>query len=225
MQTALETWRLIYEIGDDCGALGLPAGIASEFSRLMLAESDIHVEESNARAVFLGEQMADFLAKFSEKAEVACALGSMAFKPYVSGGKILVDMIRADRYVPTAFDVNGNVTAAVFLARKTVGKAYYTRLEFHSWDAASKRYTVENQAYRSLGVDSLGASCDLSDVEGWEQLQPHQEIANVPAPLFAVFRIPTSNRVDMDSAVGVSVYANAVDLAGRRAVAENHMGV
>ena len=135
MQTALETWRLIYEMGDDCGALGLPAGIASEFSRLMLAESDIHTEESNARAVFLGEQMDDFLAKFSEKAEVACALGSMAFKPYVSGGEILVDMIRADRYVPTAFDVNGNVTAAVFLARKTVGKAYYTRLEFHSWDA------------------------------------------------------------------------------------------
>ena len=212
MQTALETWRLIYEMGDDCGALGLPAGIASEFSRLMLAESDIHTEESNARAVFLGEQMDDFLAKFSEKAEVACALGSMAFKPYVSGGEILVDMIRADRYVPTAFDVNGNVTAAVFLARKTVGKAYYTRLEFHSWDAAAKRYTVENQAYRSLGVDSLGAACDLSEVEGWEQLQPHQEVANVPAPLFAVFRIPASNRVDMDSAVGVSVYADAVDL-------------
>ena len=68
MQTALETWRLIYEMGDDCGALGLPAGIASEFSRMMLAESDIHTEENNDRAVFLGEQMDNFLAKFSEKA-------------------------------------------------------------------------------------------------------------------------------------------------------------
>lgn len=212
MQTALEKWQTIYEIGDNCGALGLPAGIASEFARLMLAESDIHIEESNGRAEFLGKQIDSFLSKFSEKAEVACALGSMVFKPYVSGDEILVDMVRADRYVPTAFDANGDVTAAVFMARKTVGKVYYTRLEFHSWDAVTKRYTVENQAYRSIGVDSLGVSCDLSDVEGWEQLQPHQEIENVSAPLFAVFRVPASNRVDMDSAVGVSVYANAVDL-------------
>ena len=97
MQTALEKWQTIYEIGDDCGSLGLPAGIASEFARLMLAESDIHIEESNGRAEFLGKQIDNFLAKFSEKAEVACALGSMVFKPYVSGDEILVDMVRADR--------------------------------------------------------------------------------------------------------------------------------
>lgn len=211
MQTALETWRTMYDIGD-CDGLGIPAGVSSEFARLMLAESDVHLEETNARAEYLGEQLAHFMRRFSEQAEAACALGSMAFKPYVSGGKILVDMVRADRYVPTVFDTSGNVTAAVFLARKMIGKAYYTRLESHRWDAASRLYTVENQAFRSLCADYLGTPCDLGEVEGWKQLQPVQTIANVDAPLFAVFRVPTFNRVDMDSPVGVSVYANAVEL-------------
>ncbi len=211
MQTALSHWRTMYEIGKKDG-LGLPAGISSEFARLILAESDVHVEEKDARSEYIGEQITRFMERFAEKAEVACALGSMAFKPYVSGGKIQVDMVRADRFVPTVFDADGNVTAAVFMARKIIGKDYYTRLEFHNWDADSKRYTVENQAFRSIGVDSLGVECDLKSVEGWEQLQPRQEIANIDAPLFAVFRIPLSNRVDLDSAMGASVYANAVEL-------------
>ena len=64
MQTALEKWQAIYEIGDDCGALGLPAGIASEFARLMLTESNIHIDESNCRAEFLGKQIDNFLSKY-----------------------------------------------------------------------------------------------------------------------------------------------------------------
>lgn len=212
MQTALEKWRTMYEIKTGDHQLELPAGISSEFARLMLAESEISVEEENPRAEFIGEQMQNFFESFAEKAEAACALGSMAFKPYVSGGKIIVDMVRADRYMPTVFDADGNVTAAVFMARKNVGKVYYTRLEFHNWDADGKKYTVDNECYRSIGVDTLGTPCSLSDVDGWEMLQGHQEIKNITAPLFAVFRVPYYNRIDMDSAVGVSVFANAVGL-------------
>lgn len=216
MESALDVWIDMYESGngtpEENRSLELPAGISSEFARLVLAESSIKIDEQNDRAGFLAEQFQFFWNRFLQKAESALALGSMALKPYISGDCIRVDLVRADRYVPMAFDDTGNVTAAVFMSRKVIGKRYYTRLESHTWDADTHSYTVENRAYMSLSDGALGSQCELSAIDGWDKLQPYQTIANVDQPLFAVFRIPTANRVDMDSPVGCSVYANAVDL-------------
>lgn len=216
MQTAIDVWLDMYQHHESSSennrSLDLPAAISSEFTRLVTAESEI-VIEGGERADFLNKQFRKFFNCFIVfRAEVALALGSMAFKPYVSGGRILVDMVRADRYIPTAFDDSGEATAAVFMARKTVGKRYYTRLETHTWNSDSKSYTVENKAYISYSDGALGRETELASVPGWENLKPIQTIANIERPLFAVFRVPTTNTVDLDSHLGVSVYAHATEL-------------
>ena len=216
MQTALTYWLAMYQHQksalNDSHSLDLPSAISSEFARLVLAESEIKLDNANACAEFLNTQMQNFFARFRANAEIAFALGSMAFKPYVSGDKILVDMVRADRYAPTAFDSSGNATSAVFMARKVIGKHYYTRLESHTWNAENKTYTVENRAYCSLSDGTLGRQCDLHSIAGWEHLQELQTLTNIEKPLFAVFNIPASNTIDLDSPLGVSVYAHAVNL-------------
>ena len=136
----------------------------------------------------------------------------MAFKPYVSGGRVLVDQVRADRYVPTAFDDAGEPTAAIFMARKFIGHRYYTRLETHTFHAESQTYTVENRAYCSLSRDSLGHPCSLNSVDDWAGLQEEQTISGLTRPLFSVFRVPAANTVDLDSALGVSIFASADEL-------------
>lgn len=216
MQTAIDEWLDMYQHQESSfgnnRSLDLPSAVSSEFVRLVNAESKIIVAGSK-RADFLNDQLQkalDFFVLF--RAEAAFALGSMAFKPYVSGNRILVDMVRADRYVPTAFDDSGETTAAVFMARKTVGKRYYTRLETHTWNSDNKTYTVENKAYISYSDGTLGRETDLASVDGWENLRPVQTIANVEKPLFAVFRVPTTNTIDLDSPLGVSVYAHATEL-------------
>lgn len=205
MQTAIETWLSLYTGHDGC--LRLPSSVASEAARLVLAESKIEVSSES-----LNEHMQRFWSRFCDQAECALALGSMAFKPYVSGDKIIVDLVRADRYVPTAFDSSGETTAAVFMERKKSGGRYYTRLEAHTFDSSAHTYTVENKAYCSFSEEHLGAECSLSDVDGWEQLQPIQTISNIQKPLFAVFRMPSANHTDLDSPLGASVYADAVPL-------------
>lgn len=220
MQTALTEWRDLYQMGglptrpeeeSKSYSLRLPAGIASEFSRLLLSEADVHLM-GGARASYLEVPLHAFWTQFSRQAEAACALGSMVFKPYVSGDTISVNLLRADQYVPTAFDTTGVVTAAVFVDTKQIGRRYYTRLEAHTWDANSQKYTVENRAYMAYDRDTLGTPCSLDAVDGWEGLKAYQELENITAPLFSVFRVPSANRVDMDSPIGVSVYASAVDL-------------
>lgn len=211
MQTAIATWLDLYTYGtanvDGTGSLRLPSSVASEISRLVLAESKVQVSDEN-----LNRHMQNFWNHFCNQAEIALALGSQAFKPYVSGDKIAVDIVRADRYVPTAFDSTGAVIAAVFMERKTESDRYYTRLESHSFDSSNHTYTVENKAYCSFSEEYLGNQCSLADVPGWEQLRDIQTIANVQKPLFAVFKIPTANHTDLDSPLGSSVYADACEL-------------
>jgi A118 family predicted phage portal protein len=212
MRTALETWLDLYQYQSSTASknrsLNLPSVISSEFARLVLAESTLQVNGAG----YLNEQFQRFFKQFPVKSETAFALGSMAFKPYVSGGKILVDMVRADCFAPTAFDDAGTVTGAVFMARKVTGQRYYTRLETHSFDASAKTYTVENRAYCSYSLESLGTPCALQSVAEWGHLQEVQTIANVEKPLFAVYRNPVANSIDLSSPMGISVYAHAVDL-------------
>lgn len=211
MQTAIEMWLNLYIYGTDniekTGSLHLPSSVASEASRLVLAESKIQVSDEN-----LNKHMQTFWNHFCDQAEIALALGSQAFKPYVSGDKIAVDLVRADRYIPTAFDSTGEVIAAVFMERKTENDRYYTRLESHTFDESTHTYTVENKAYCSFSEEYLSGECSLADVDGWEQLKDIQTIANVQQPLFAVFKVPTANHIDIDSPLGSSVYADAYEL-------------
>ena len=211
MQTAIDTWLDMYQhqesSANDSHSLDLPSAISSEFARLVMAESEFHVSSA-----FLDEQFQKFLKRFLIKADTAFALGSIVFKPYVSGKKILVDMIRADRYAPTAFDDSGQATAAVFMSRKVIGKFYYTRLETHTFYAENQTYVVENHAYCSFSEGSLGWPCDLNSVSGWEHLQEIQTIQNVERPLFSVYMNPSANTIDLDSPVGMSIYAHAADL-------------
>lgn len=217
MQSALSVWLDLYQHGggtsSDSRSLNLPAAICSEFTRLMMAESVIGTAGDSARSQFLDEQLRRMLDFFRiYRADAALALGSMAFKPYVSGKRVFVDQVRADRYVPTAFDDAGEPTAAIFMARKFIGHRYYTRLETHTFHAESQTYTVENRAYCSLNRDSLGYTCSLNTVDDWAGLQEEQTISNVTRPLFSVFRVPAANTVDLDSVLGVSVFASADEL-------------
>ena len=211
MQTALAVWLDMYRRQESSPeqnhSLNLPSAISSEFARLVMAESEIHVSTP-----YLDQQFQKFLKRFLIKADLAFALGSIAFKPYVSGNQILVDIIRADRFAPTAFDDSGQATAAVFLSRKTIGRIYYTRLETHTFDAAHHLYTVENKAYFSFSADSLGTECDLHSVAGWENLQEIQTIRNIEKPLFSVYQNPAANIIDPDSPVGISCFSHAEEL-------------
>ncbi|MCM1316503.1 MAG: phage portal protein [Muribaculaceae bacterium] len=46
----------------------------------------------------------------------------------------------------------------------------------------------------------------------WSGLVPEIVFKNVEKPLFSYFRVPFANDIDLDSPLGVSVYARAVDL-------------
>lgn len=205
-QTQLEEWVNLYSNAEN-NALSLPSVIASEFARLALFESKITISKND----FINNSLSDFYSKLQNHFETACALGGMAFKPYISGDKILVDFVRADCFTPVSFSAD-TMTAAAFIDRKSINGKFYTRFEYHEFNAGLSQHTITNRVYVSDNSDYKGIECSLDSVPEWADLQPETTIANVKRPLFAYFKIPFVNSCDLDSPLGASVFANSVEL-------------
>lgn len=213
MSNAIDLWARMYEGGGpwvtkDLHSLRLSAAIASEFARLITLEMGVTVTGS-PRADFLQAQLNRFLDSMRIYAELGCALGGIVFKPYVSGGGLVIDAVQGDSFFPTAFDTSNRMTGAIFIEQIKRKNAIYTRAEHH--DYQNSIHTIENKAFKSNSASSIGSPIDLASVPEWAQIAPEISIENVDRPLFAYFRIPLANRIDRHSPLGVSVYSEAVD--------------
>lgn len=219
MQQAIELWLQLFRgdapwLGEDTQSLGLPAAIAAEFARLVLVEFDSSITGS-ARADWLNEAYQRMRKQLRNAVEMACAGGGVVFKPYPDGDGLALDCVPAWRFFPTGFNARGEVTGAVFVEQITKGEVYYIRLEHHSREKTG--YTIHNLAFQSFTKDALGTACGLDAVPEWADLEPELTIhykdgSGLDGMLFSYFRMPFANTVDLDSPLGVSVYARAVDL-------------
>lgn len=214
MISAIEMWDAMYRnkpywMSSTTIPLGLSAAVAGEMARLVTLELKSEISGS-ARADYLQEQYKNLLSRLQAQAELACALGGMAFKPYpTADGRILVDCVPADRFFPTGFDASGRLAGGVFVDRYSDGKRFYTRFECHGLENTA--YTIRNIAYMSYDRDTIGTSVALNTVPTWAGLEEEIVIAGVEKPLFGYFRVPNANNIDRDSPLGVSVYSRAVD--------------
>jgi len=208
MENMIALWAKMYEGIGSGGSLRLPASIASEFARLVVVESEINLT-GGARADWIRGQFEPFQGRMREYVEYACALGGAVFKPYVSGGGIVIDVVQADCFFPTAFDTSGRLTGAIFTEQITRSGKIYTRVERHTFIRGAE--TIQNKAFQSNSIAALGGEIPLTSVPEWADIAPEAEITGIDRPLFAYFKIPLANNKDRHSPLGVSVFANAVD--------------
>ena len=207
MSSLIRLWADLYGGKGADQPLRLPASIAAEFARLVVVESEISVTGSG-RGDWLMEQLLPFLSRLREYVEYGCALGGEVFKPYVSGDKLLVDVVQADCFFPTAFDSSGRMTGAVFTQQIVRENRIFTRAESHVYQNGSE--VIQNKAFSSTSSASLGGEIPLTSVPEWADITPEATISDIDRPLFAYFRIPLANNKDRHSPLGISVFANAV---------------
>ena len=225
MENAINLWAEMYEnrppwLCDNAEegkveTLGVPASIASEIARLVTMEMEVKVTGS-PMAEYLNKQLEGCIVRSRQYTEFACAKGGIALKPYVipDEGKIGISIVQAEDFYPTKFDSNGDITGAIFPDQKIIGNKKYTRMERHELDGMT--YTIENKVFvtEASEVDDsndsiLGKEVELADVHGWESVDPYVVIEDMEKPLFAYFKMPMANSVELRSPLGVSVYAKA----------------
>lgn len=206
MAAEISTWSAMYT---NRKGLALPAAIASELARPVTLELKSEITGS-VRADFLNSQYRKVIDDIRTTCEYACATGGLMFKPYVWGDSIAVDYVRAENFIPTKFDISGNITAVAFLSRIYKGDRIFTRIEYHDYNADT--YVIKNMAFVSSSKDIIGRKIPLSSVPEWERLQPSVTITKAYAPLYSYFKMPMANPADPESPLGVSVYARAESL-------------
>lgn len=214
MERALTRWYNMYVdspewANDELKPLGLPKAIAKEFAQTISSEATFTVD-GGARAEYLDKQLKRFIGSMQNGLELCMALGGVAFKPYVSGKNILIDITSAAAFTPLRFDDGGICVSGVFKSRPVkVNRQYFTKMEYH--DLTDGLYTIRNKVFRSTADDVVSTEATLEEVPCWSKIVPEVYIKNVENPLFGYMTTPVSNNVDTSSNLGVSIYAGATE--------------
>ena len=212
MSENIELWKKIYSekapwISEYVEASGTAAQVAGEFSRLTTLEMESEITGSK-RADFLNEKYKDIKASLNEKLELGNAVGGTYIKPYVSNGEIHINFIEQGKFIPIAFDGDGNMTSVIFVDELIEGKFFYTRLEWHYLE--NNVLTIINKAFKSDDSNTLGNEILLTQVNKWMDIEPVTKIENVIKLLGGFYKVPKANHIDDNSPLGVSVYSRGI---------------
>ena len=234
MVNALDLWYRLYTnqaywLGGEekIRSLNLPAFISSEIARQMVLELKWNItgidedgstqEEDgkdvmNPRAEYLKAEFEKLVTVLRLKLEQGCAAGGMIIKPYPNqdDGHIYFDWAMDWGVYPLAFDDDGNLSDVILPDVFREGKTIYTRLERHT--VRGDDVEITQRAFKSTMEDNLGVEISLSDVERWSSLQETATVKKTDGPLFGWYKVASANNVDIDSPLGASVFAKAIDV-------------
>lgn len=190
--------------------------VCSETARLATLAIGIQIDGS-ARATWLQEQMDKIYFQIRHWVEYGCAYGTVFIKPNGEG----FDMFTSLDVLLTDCD-NQEVRGIIFKDQYTEGDKYYTRLEYHRFvdsvvdGIKLSPYYISNRAYVSTSADNIGNPIEMSKTK-WADLLPDtppimkSNNESLDGPMFGVFRTPQANNVDLNTVLGLPIYAEAIE--------------
>lgn len=228
MKTAIELWEAMYKnespwLSPTCRSLGLASMIASEKARTATIEMEIKVTGDSERAEFMRKFVKKVDATIRKQLEYGIALGGLAIKPYVMQGvggyTIGINYVKATDFYPLAFSSEGDVTEAAFVDRILTKNVTYSKVEWYKLSGTqliikNKAFKTENRDMNIVNIhlSELGMEIPLTDVSEWAAITPEVIINDVEEPMFAYFKMPQANTIDLNSPLGVSGFSKAVTL-------------
>lgn len=185
--------------------LGMAKKLCEDWANLLLNEKVAIKAGSYEKRLNEILQKNNFYVKGNQLVELAFALGTGAFVEYKNAdGTVAIDYIRADMIYPLAWD-NGDVTECAFGTYQTMNGKEYIYLQIHRLGKEDNEdpdmYYIENKY-----IDAKSGK----EVETSEAVEEYVITESVE-PLFQIITPTICNNIDLDSPLGISVYANALD--------------
>ena len=202
---------------DNIKTINFAKAVCSETARLATLGIKIQIG-GGARGTWLQEQIDKVYFNLRHWVEYGCAYGTVIIKPNGSG----FDVFTPFDFMITESDSNGNITGIVFKDSYADNDKYYTRLEYHRFvetqteDNPIYPYYISNRAYVSRHADALGDPIALSQTR-WANLMDETPPimkaggGQLDGPMFGVLRMPAANNIDLGTALGLPIYADAIE--------------
>lgn len=215
MEKSIELWNRIaggkppwMSQEDDIETINFAKFVCSDVAKKICLDIDINVTGSS-RADYLQEVIAGVKKVLRDKVEDAAITGGIMFKPNGSSQpENCIDYVTTDNFLVTEKNANGDIRGVIFFDYMERSKKYYRRLEWHRFENGI--YRISNKVFESTQSAYLGREVSIESIPEWADIQPETGIENISKPLFAYFKMPYNNTIDMDSPLGVSVFHNAV---------------
>ena len=197
--------------------MGMAKKICEDWANLLLNEK-VAIQAGNYETR-LSEilESNNFLVRANQLIEQSFALGTGALVEYISGEDILIDYVRADMIYPLSWD-NGEITECAFGSSRVIDGEEVIYLQIHRLgnkeDEKTEIYYIENKYIK----EETG-----EEIVGPEEIE-QKVCTNSVRPLFQIITPNVCNNIDLDSPLGISVYANSIDqLKGCDLVYDSYM--
>ena len=198
--------------------LGMAKKVCEDWANLLLNEK-VAIKAGNYEKRL--QEVLDnnnFLVRANQLIEMAFALGTGAIVEYLDGEEVMIDYIRADMIYPLSWD-NGDITECAFGSVRVIGGKEVLYLQIHRLGDAEQGENQELYYIENKYIDREEA-VELSVPDGVLPLVP----TGYDRPLFQIITPNICNNIDLDSPLGVSVFANAIDqLKGCDLVYDSYM--
>lgn len=190
--------------------------LSEDWANLLVNEKVVITLEGEKEQEFVDSVFTanNFRVKANEMQEMKTALGTVAYIPRVVGQRegdtadgIMLDYVTVEHIWPLEWQ-NGTITECAFDSIKYVAGKEYMYLQIHKKNAVGE-YVIENRIY--LYRDGQLSDVNLSDVSGFENM-PQSVETHSKERQFVIDRLNIANNFDCSNPLGVSVYANAIDV-------------
>lgn len=185
--------------------LGMSKTVSEDWANLLLNEKvAIHAGKYDARLTEI-LRANNFQTRANQLLELSFALGTGAFVEYKNAdGDVVIDYIRADMIYPLTWD-NGDVTECAFGTPKVMDGKKVIYVQIHRFGRGEgeneDEYYIENRYIDQESGKETDAPEDIVEIVSTKSVEP----------LFQLVTPNICNNIDLDSPLGISIYANALD--------------
>lgn len=201
---------------DRIKAINFAKSVCSETARLATLAIGIQIDGS-ARAAWLQGQIDKIYFQIRHWVEYGCAYGTVFIKPNGTG----FDMFTPLDVALTDCD-NQEIRGIIFKDQYADGDKYYTRLEYHRFvdsvidGVKVSPYYISNRTYVSTTADSIGKAIAMNKTKWAGLMEDTPPILkgnneSLDGPMFGVFRTPQANNLDLNTVLGLPIYAEAIE--------------
>ncbi len=203
--------------------LGMAKKVCEDWANLLLNEK-VSIKAGNYEERLNAILAANnFKVRGNQLIEIAFALGTGALVEYKDAqGGIVIDFIRANMIYPLSWE-NGDITECAFGSTRVIDGKEAIYLQIHRKGKADEETDAqENPELYYIENKYL-------DAESGKELEPPEEVLPVinteyNFPLFQIITPNICNNIDLDSPLGVSVFANSISqLKGCDLVYDSYM--
>ena len=168
----------------------------------------------------LDSKQNNFTIMFPQLLEIAFALGTAGMNEYKDElGRTRIEYMKNPScLVPYAYDnfnITGFVTFDQWQETERNKPVFYTHLTYHEFKTEEdengelkQKYIKLNELYKSKDVNTLGKEMPFE--EKFPNVEESVEY-ETDTPHFQIIKPPIVNNVDIESPMGISIFANSID--------------